>query len=245
MLEAGRDRAPGADDLRVRRAGPLGLHFCANCGRPVGGEPVVACEGCGHPLSADAPFCAQCGRPVETSDEAEPEDARRPKLSCRRAAHCGRRDDPALVRSLGALSLAQHRRTTGAARAAARRTPTDRSTASSAVSGCRPRRPRRPARRGLAPARWLVSRRLALARAAGLSWRRGGVVSAVWLADARARPTRPSSAPGRPSTSVPPRPRPSRPPPRRRRPRPPTTAPPPPPPPPTHALVVGPPTKSG
>jgi uncharacterized Zn finger protein (UPF0148 family) len=33
----------------------------------------VACEGCGHPLSADATFCAHCGRPVETSDEAEAE----------------------------------------------------------------------------------------------------------------------------------------------------------------------------
>jgi predicted amidophosphoribosyltransferase len=33
---------------------------------------VVACAGCGHPLSADATFCAHCGRPVETSDEAEP-----------------------------------------------------------------------------------------------------------------------------------------------------------------------------
>jgi predicted amidophosphoribosyltransferase len=39
----------------------------------VGAEPVVACQNCGHPLSADATFCAHCGRPVETSDEAEPE----------------------------------------------------------------------------------------------------------------------------------------------------------------------------
>ena len=52
---------------------PWGSHFCANCGRPVGSEPVVTCEDCGHPLSADATFCAHCGRPVETSDEAEPE----------------------------------------------------------------------------------------------------------------------------------------------------------------------------
>ena len=52
---------------------PWGSHFCANCGRPVGAEPVVACESCGHPLSADATFCAHCGRPVETSDEVEPE----------------------------------------------------------------------------------------------------------------------------------------------------------------------------
>jgi hypothetical protein len=52
---------------------PWGSHFCANCGRPVGAEPVVACENCGHPLSADATFCAHCGRPVETSDDVEPE----------------------------------------------------------------------------------------------------------------------------------------------------------------------------
>jgi DNA-directed RNA polymerase subunit RPC12/RpoP len=57
---------------------PWGSHFCANCGRPVGSEPVVTCEDCGHPLSADATFCANCGRPVESPDEeaqAEPEVA--------------------------------------------------------------------------------------------------------------------------------------------------------------------------
>jgi Double zinc ribbon len=52
---------------------PWGSHFCANCGRPVGAEPVVACESCGHPLSADATFCAHCGHPVETTDEPEPQ----------------------------------------------------------------------------------------------------------------------------------------------------------------------------
>ena len=46
---------------------PWGSHFCANCGRPVGGEPVVACESCGHPLPADAQFCASCGKPAEES----------------------------------------------------------------------------------------------------------------------------------------------------------------------------------
>ena len=81
---------------------PWGSHFCANCGRPVGAEAVVACEGCGHPLSADATFCAHCGRPVETSDEAEPEAELGTEAGSRRIA--GRRDDPALVRSLGALS---------------------------------------------------------------------------------------------------------------------------------------------
>ena len=53
---------------------PWGSHFCANCGRPVGVQPVVACAACGHPLPADASFCANCGRAVET-DEDEPEAA--------------------------------------------------------------------------------------------------------------------------------------------------------------------------
>jgi hypothetical protein len=53
---------------------PWGSHFCANCGRPVGPEPVIACKECGHPLPADAGFCANCGRAVETEEEAaEPE----------------------------------------------------------------------------------------------------------------------------------------------------------------------------
>jgi len=36
-------------------------HFCANCGRPVGPQAVVACAACGHALQADAKFCAGCG----------------------------------------------------------------------------------------------------------------------------------------------------------------------------------------
>ena len=53
---------------------PWGSHFCANCGRPVGAEPVIACAGCGHPLPADASFCASCGRQVETGEaKARPE----------------------------------------------------------------------------------------------------------------------------------------------------------------------------
>jgi Double zinc ribbon len=50
---------------------PWGSHFCANCGRPVGGEAVIACKGCGHPLPADASFCASCGRPAEDSNAGE------------------------------------------------------------------------------------------------------------------------------------------------------------------------------
>jgi DNA-directed RNA polymerase subunit RPC12/RpoP len=50
---------------------PWGSHFCANCGRPVGGEAVVACEHCGHPLPADAKFCAGCGREAGEENEQE------------------------------------------------------------------------------------------------------------------------------------------------------------------------------
>ena len=53
---------------------PWGSHFCGNCGRPVGGEAVVACEHCGHPLPADAKFCAGCGRQAG-EDKEEPEIA--------------------------------------------------------------------------------------------------------------------------------------------------------------------------
>jgi Double zinc ribbon len=41
-----------------------GSHFCANCGRPVGEEPVISCPNCGHALPADAQFCANCGTPA-------------------------------------------------------------------------------------------------------------------------------------------------------------------------------------
>jgi hypothetical protein len=47
-----------------------GSHFCANCGRPAGGEAVVACVECGHPLPADAEFCPSCGKTV-TPEHAE------------------------------------------------------------------------------------------------------------------------------------------------------------------------------
>src|SRR5438445_13660636 len=46
-----------------------GSHFCANCGRPVGEAPAVACATCGHPLPADASFCASCGSAAELSSD--------------------------------------------------------------------------------------------------------------------------------------------------------------------------------
>ncbi|TML59850.1 MAG: zinc ribbon domain-containing protein [Actinobacteria bacterium] len=45
-----------------------GSHFCANCGRPHGDRPVVACASCGAAIPADAKFCASCGRPVATAE---------------------------------------------------------------------------------------------------------------------------------------------------------------------------------
>ena len=82
---------------------PWGSHFCANCGRPVGAEPVVACEGCGHPLPADASFCAQlrpAGRDQRRGRAREPELPKPPE-------HAGRRDDPALGRSAGSARWPQ------------------------------------------------------------------------------------------------------------------------------------------
>ena len=53
---------------------PWGSHFCANCGRPVGAEPVISCEECGHPLPADAKFCAGCGRKADPEERQEPDE---------------------------------------------------------------------------------------------------------------------------------------------------------------------------
>jgi predicted nucleic acid-binding Zn ribbon protein len=46
-----------------------GSHFCANCGRPVGEEPVVSCPNCGNAIPADAQFCANCGTAVPAGND--------------------------------------------------------------------------------------------------------------------------------------------------------------------------------
>ena len=74
--------------VSVRRAAPAarcacgaplvwGSHFCANCGRPVGEEPVVSCTNCGNALPADAQFCANCGTavPIGSADGNGQDDA--------------------------------------------------------------------------------------------------------------------------------------------------------------------------
>jgi len=48
-----------------------GSHFCANCGRPVGEQPVVTCTQCGHPLPADAEFCPSCGKAAEKRENGD------------------------------------------------------------------------------------------------------------------------------------------------------------------------------
>jgi double zinc ribbon protein len=64
VAASARRAAPAA---RCECGAPIlwGSHFCANCGRSVGEQPVVACAGCGNALSAGAKFCAACGRQVE------------------------------------------------------------------------------------------------------------------------------------------------------------------------------------
>jgi ribosomal protein L40E len=57
---------------------PWGAHFCANCGRPVGARPVVACARCGSPLPADVKFCSSCGSPVERPREPPAETQAEP-----------------------------------------------------------------------------------------------------------------------------------------------------------------------
>jgi hypothetical protein len=52
---------------------PWGSHFCPNCGRPAGAQPVVACPACEHPLPGDARFCANCGAVAGGEAAAEPE----------------------------------------------------------------------------------------------------------------------------------------------------------------------------
>ncbi|HEU5064564.1 MAG TPA: zinc ribbon domain-containing protein [Gaiellaceae bacterium] len=69
LLEASADARRSGVGVRCTCGAPIqwGSHFCANCGRPVGEEPVVACPNCGTAIPADAQFCAHCGTPVPES----------------------------------------------------------------------------------------------------------------------------------------------------------------------------------
>jgi DNA-directed RNA polymerase subunit RPC12/RpoP len=69
LLEASMEARRAGVGVRCTCGAPIvwGSHFCANCGRPVGEEPVVSCPNCGNALPADAQFCANCGTPVPES----------------------------------------------------------------------------------------------------------------------------------------------------------------------------------
>jgi membrane protease subunit (stomatin/prohibitin family) len=67
VAASARRAAPSA---RCECGAPIlwGSHFCANCGRPHGERPVVACASCGAAIPAEAKFCASCGKPVATAE---------------------------------------------------------------------------------------------------------------------------------------------------------------------------------
>ena len=84
LLAAARRTGRPGQPQRCDCGAPMvwGSHFCANCGRPVGARPVVACAYCGSPLPADARFCSSCGRAatdpvpygIENASPREPGD---------------------------------------------------------------------------------------------------------------------------------------------------------------------------
>src|ERR671910_1346712 len=59
--------------IRCECGAPIlwGSHFCANCGRPVGEEPIVSCPNCGNALAADARFCPSCGAAAPEEPQAQ------------------------------------------------------------------------------------------------------------------------------------------------------------------------------
>ena len=73
LLEASAHQRREGVGVRCTCGAPIqwGSHFCGNCGRPVGEEPVVSCPNCGTALPADAQFCANCGTPVPQSASAD------------------------------------------------------------------------------------------------------------------------------------------------------------------------------
>lgn len=76
LLEAAMSARRQGIGVRCECGAPIlwGSHFCANCGRSVGAEPVVSCPSCGTALAAEARFCPSCGTaaPEEPQGESRP-----------------------------------------------------------------------------------------------------------------------------------------------------------------------------
>jgi hypothetical protein len=72
LLEAAMTARRQGLGIRCECGAPIlwGSHFCANCGRPVGEEPIVSCPNCGNALAADARFCPHCGAAAPAEPEA-------------------------------------------------------------------------------------------------------------------------------------------------------------------------------
>jgi hypothetical protein len=73
MLEASAQQRREGVGVRCTCGAPIqwSSHFCNNCGRPVGEEPIVSCSNCGHALPADAQFCANCGTPAPSPSSGD------------------------------------------------------------------------------------------------------------------------------------------------------------------------------
>jgi len=70
LLAVAANAQRAAPSARCECGAPIlwGSHFFANCGRPHGERPVVACASCGAAIPAEAKFCASCGKPVATAE---------------------------------------------------------------------------------------------------------------------------------------------------------------------------------
>jgi hypothetical protein len=76
LLEAAISARRQGLGIRCECGAPIvwGSHFCANCGRPVGEEPIVSCPSCGNALAADARFCPSCGAAAPEEPQAQAGD---------------------------------------------------------------------------------------------------------------------------------------------------------------------------
>jgi hypothetical protein len=67
LLSAAVSARRPAPSARCACGAPIlwGSHFCANCGRALGEQPVVGCTSCGAAVPAEARFCGVCGSAID------------------------------------------------------------------------------------------------------------------------------------------------------------------------------------